>query len=337
MFRIFAFTLAVLASMSTLAQTTYDPKIAYTSFEKNADNLYVANADGSKRVSVYKIGKARFGAIDLAPVDPSAPTIRKIAFTQGGVLKMLRFKVLPTSITYLDLVTLDSVGAPHQGSHFLDFSPDGSKILYIKSTTNANLTRPTDVYLISSDGTNKKLLWTASLSGRPTILQARWTGSNEFAFLLAGGSPYVNDIRRAFLDSNSDVDVTRMPESMFTDDDQFFIDNYLFGVEDFDVARTRNSIIFSTGTPPSSSVRTIVEYALPDGAIPGAFSIRRSNSGGMKSHFSNDDTQILFLRLVPGTYTNFDIVYSFNALDPIGTPVSLASSRGLFGTLDSLP
>jgi len=116
MFRIFAFTLAALASMTTLAQTTYDPKIAYTSFEKNADNLYVANADGSKRVSVYKISKARLGEIDMAPVDPLDPTTRKIAFTQAGVLRLLRFKVLPTSITALSVVTLDAVGAPNSGA-----------------------------------------------------------------------------------------------------------------------------------------------------------------------------------------------------------------------------
>ena len=337
MFRLLAFALAILASMTTLAQTTYDPKIAYTSFEKNADNLYVANADGSKRVSVYKISKARLGAIDMAPVDPLDPTARKIAFTQAGVLKLLRFKVLPTSIAALSVVTLDSVGAPYQGANFPDFSPDGSKILYIKNTPNSNGTSPTDVYLISSDGTNKKLLWRAALSGgtgSTVILQVRWTGSSEFAFML-DGSLSTNDIRRAFLDSNNNV--VDLPLPLFTAVDQFFIDNYLFGIEDFDVARTRKSLIFTTGTPPSSSVRTIVEYALPDGSIPGAFSIRRSNSGGWKSHFSSDDSHILYLRAVSGSYTNFDAVYTFATYDPNSAPDSLAPRNLLGSLLDSLP
>ena len=179
MFRLFALMLAVYASSAALAQTAFDPKIAYTSYEGNADNLYVANSDGSNRFIVYKVGKVRLGAIDMAPVDAADPGLRKIAFTQSGVLKMVRFRVFAAGPSVLDVTSLDAVGAPYQGAILPDFSPDGSKLVYIKKTPTINGTEPTDIYIVSASGTGSKLVWSATLSGGTYISSVRWTGAYE--------------------------------------------------------------------------------------------------------------------------------------------------------------
>jgi hypothetical protein len=321
-----------LAAGSTLAQAAIDPQLAYTAYEGMYDNLYVANADGSNRFVVYKADKVRVTRIDMAPVDPLDPTLRRVAFTEAGVLKVVSFRLLANSVSVLGTTTLDAAGAPYQGAGLLDFSPDGSQLLYVKNTPNANGTGPTDIHLVSVAGGASKLLWTAGLSGGYIVTGVRWTGPGRFAFLFSTTS-FVQTVAEATLDVNNDV--AAPPVALFTDEDTFFAANNLYGVEDFDVARTRPALVFTTGTPPSSTARTIVEYTLPTQSDPGGFAIRRTNAGGYYSHFASGDTRIVFLR----ASTRFNNVFEYVARIDVAAPATTTNltAKGSFGSVDTRP
>ncbi len=322
---------ALLAAFVTAAQAQVDPRIAYTSFEGSSDNLYVANDNGSSRFLVYKANKVRLEGIDMAPVDPLDPTLRRIAFVQAGVLKVVRFRVLASSVSVLGVTVIDAVGAPYQGAAFVDFSPDGSQLLYTKRTPNVNGTSATDIHLVAAAGGSSKLLWTAALSGSSSITAVRWTGPGRFVFPVRVGS--LQTMVQATLDVNNDV--IDVPEPLFSDEDAFFLANNIHGIEDFDVARTRPALLFTSGTPPGASTRTFVEYTMPAEGVPGSFAIRRTNAGGMRSHFSTGDTHIVFMRLSP----RLSNVYEYVSRIDVGAPATTVNltSKGSMGFVDTRP
>ena len=124
-----------LMSAATLCWRKPTTRKLPTRHSRQCDNIYVANANGTNPVSVYRSNKVRLDAIDMAPINPATPTIRRIAFSQSGVLKVLSYEVLPGGIRTIGVTTLDSFGAPYQGADDPDFSPDGSKILYMRRPT----------------------------------------------------------------------------------------------------------------------------------------------------------------------------------------------------------
>jgi hypothetical protein len=329
--RSIALLAVALAAASSLAQAAVDPQIAYTNFAGKDDSLYVANADGSSRFVVYKASKVRLGGIDMAPVDPLDPSLRRVAFVEAGVLKVVRFRLLATSISVLGVTTVDAIGAPYQGAMAPDFSPDGSALVYVKYTPGEHGTVPSAIHLSSVAGGGSKLLWTAGLSGGWAVTQVRWTAADRFAFILeqTGGQAMV----QATLDVNNDVSTP--PEILFTSQDAAFVANDLHGIEDFDVARTRSSLVFTTGTKPVTGTRSIAEFTPPAEGAPGGFTVRLSNAGGVRAHFATGDTHILFLRLKAGSYTEADSIRRF-AVDPPGPVVSL-TTRSAHRQLDTRP
>lgn len=301
----------------------YDPKIAFTSYQGNADNLYLANEDGSNPVSIYRANKVRLDAIDMAPVNVATPGAGRIAFSQSGVLKILTYQVSAGGITATGLTTLDAAGAPYEGANDPDFSPDGSKILYTRKTGGI----PTEIRLIPAAGGTPKVLWTAASAASQYIKQPRWLDASEFAFIRGGGLAYSTDVQLASLDASDNV--VSPTTTLFTSADSFFSSNGLGGFEDFDVARTRASLLI-TVTAGAGNYRAFVEYNRLDGSF-----LRRVSDNGWRGHFTSSDAYILYLHGSTRTFNVYDYVYRFDTNPPNNT-IQL-TSKSQFGYADSRP
>lgn len=299
----------------------YNPQIAYTKFEGGSDNIYLANADGTKPVIVYKAYKVRLDGIDIDPTSTAASG--RIAFLQSGALKVLSYTVSPTGITATSPTTL-ATGAPYQGER-LDFSPDGSKIIYTKFTSPPPAL--TDIRLILADGsdTAKRLHSSRSISG------VRWIGPKDFVFITDLGFSFPTEIQLASLDAGDNL--VSSPATMFTSTDAALLKevggSVDVGIEDVDVARTRAALIFTTGGPGPGNYRHFVEYNM----LTGDFTKHFSNNG-WRAHFSNDDAYIFYLHGSTRTYNVYDAVYRFDTNSR--STIKLAS-KGQFGYADSKP
>lgn len=317
----------LLATTAALGQA-YNPKIAYTRYEGNADNLYLANADGSYPVIVYKANKVRLGGIDIAPANSATlPWVGRIAFVQSGVLKILSYTVSATGITATAPTILDSTGAPYLGANHPDFSPNGSKILYTRFTSS-ELPRPAEVRLISADvGGIPKIVYSHS----HFIGMARWIGTTDFAFNTDLGPSNSSEIYLATLDANDSLALP--PSTMFTSGDPRLLletGGLDIGIEDFDVARTKPSLLFSTGTASGGSNRYFIEYDM----LTGAYTPHLSLINGRRPHFSSDDAYIFFLRVSPRSFNVLEYVDRF---DTNSKSIIRLTTKGQFGYADSKP
>ena len=329
MYRPFA-TIALLLTTAAAWGQSYNPKIAYTKYEGTSDNLYLANADGSSPVIVYRANRVRLGGIDIAPTNATTPAVGRIAFIQSGVLKILSYTVSATGITATVPTVLDSTGAPYQGAKNPDFAPDGSKILYARDT----LPGPplaTEIRLIPSDGgtTPPKVLYSSS----GFIGLARWAGVSDFVFDDHSGSPAPSEIRLASLDANDNL--VSVPLTKFTTGDPALLlavgGGANTGIEDFDIARTRPSLIFTTGNSlgGTGNYRDFVEYNMATGAFT-----KRFSNNGWRVHFSSDDSYLFYLHGSPRTYNVYDYVYRFDTNS--GNTIQL-TSKTQYGYVDTHP
>lgn len=327
MYRLFVILALLLSSASALGQA-YNPKIAYTKYEGNSDNLYLANADGSNPVIVYKANKVRLTGIDIAPANSATlPWVGRIAFVQSGVLKILSYTVSVTGITATVPITLDSTGAPYLGANRPDFSADGSKILYTRYISS-EFPRPTEVRLVSADvGGTPKVVYSHS----HFIWMARWIGTSDFVFNADLGPSNSTEMHLATLDANDSLVLP--PSTMFTSGDAKVLletGGLDIGIEDFDVARTKPALIFTTGTPGGSSYRYFIEYDM----VTKAFTRHVSLINGRHSHFSNDDAQIFFLRVNLRSFNILDFIERF---DTISKSIVRLKIKGPFGHVDTRP
>ncbi len=321
-------SIALLCATTAAWGQTYNPKIAYSKFEGSADNLYLANADGSSPVIVYRSNKVRLGGIDIAPTNAATPAVGRIAFIQSGVLKVLSYTVSTSGISATVPTTLDSSGAPYQGAKNPDFSPDGSRILYARDT----LPGPplaTEIRLIPSAGGAPKVLYRSS----GFIGLVRWLGSTDFVFDDHSGSPAPSEIRLATLDANDYL--VSVPSTMFSTGDAALLSavggGTNTGIEDFDIARTKPSLIFTTGNSRSGTgnYRDFVEFDMVSGAFHKHFS-----NNGWRVHFSSDDAYLVYLHGSTRTYNVYDYV---NRFDPISGNTIPLSSKSQYGYADTKP
>ena len=287
-----ATTIFLLVATSAAWAQAYSPKIAYTGFASNAGNLYLANADGSNSAIVYKANKVRLGAIDLAPANAAAPSAGRVAFVESGILKVLGYTVSASGIHVTAVTTLDATGAPYQGAGDPDFSPDGSQLLYTRAEFSVLFQGvvPTEVRLIPATGGTSALLVrkadTSLYITHPRWLRAEAGMGPAFVYMLGRptAQPSTMDVRLAFLDAGNAV--VEPPTTLFNLSSPGFPGQ---GVEDMDVARTRNGLLLSVNLSSSTGGgSTFVEYDIDAGSF-----VTRATGERWRGHFSAGDARII--------------------------------------------
>lgn len=283
---------ALLVACAMASAQTYNPKIAYTGFASNAGNLYLANADGSNAVIVYKANKVRLGAIDLAPVSAAAPSTGRVAFVESGILKVLGYTVSASAIHVTGVTTLDATGAPYQGAGDPDFSPDGNQLLYTRAefSTLFQGVVPTEIRLIPATGGPSALLVRKADSSlyitHPRWLRAEAGMGPAFVYMLGrpAGEPSTMDVRLAFLDAGNAV--VEPPTTLFNLSSPGFPGQ---GVEDMDVARTGNGLLLSVNrTSSAGGGSSFVEYDIDADSF-----VTRAVGERWRGHFSAGDARII--------------------------------------------
>jgi len=298
--RLFAFVLALGFGQLAMAQTAYDPAIAYTTPEKSGEALYVANADGTRAVRLVSI-KGGFRGIDLAPSG------RQIAYADAAGLKLLSFTatnsgVFPGSTQLL-------VATPPNGFASLpDFSPDGSAVLYeYVSQTDTKSFRAMRL----ADG--------AILFSHPCRMCeiGRWLDPDlgvAIAYLeWAPGTP--NNSRQAVM-AVQDVDGSFTPLVLADTATQAFTD-----ITGIDAARTRQSALLSVYYPTGAR---LLEVDLATSALT-------DRGAGEKGHFTAGDLRIVCQspHVAGGDY--------LQSIEVGSGLVTRISKKGNWGRLDARP
>ena len=305
MLRTLTFALAMLAVPAALAQTstTYDPKIAYTQISGQTNYLYLANADGSRAVRVAT-ATGDINGVDFAPGGG------RIAFSDRAGLKVVSYTASNTSITVNSVVTL--VGARVAPP---DFSDDGNRILYYQSATTVE---PSGFRAVPAAGGTPVLLFQDTSGGQGRWLRSAVMG-NAFAFLkVVGHGPNVPvdyEIWTVLLDGNDTV--ISAGSSVSTASQAFK------AIEDFDISRTRNSLLITANYPSTVS---IVEFDLASGVVTD------KGVSGFRAHYSADDSRIIFRNLP--YLGSADYVNSFDLNTGYTTRLT---KKGSYGVTDARP
>jgi len=264
--RLLASILAVVASASALAQTAYDPRLAYVTTSGKNSYVNVANRDGTHAVRLFT------DANDINGVD-FAPGGGRIAITDRAGLKLLAYTASNAGV-HLDAVTT-LVSAPVLGSP--DFSDDGTRILYYRIAQVSVPGEPTGFRLVPASGGTPVLLYQVSSLGIGHWLRSADLG-NAFAFLKTvphgPNVPVDYEIWTVLLDPQDNV-VSAGP-TLSTSDHAF---KY---IEDFDIAHTRNALLV---TVSDAVGRSLIDFDVPTRAIT-----VRGNALIFRCHFSADDS-----------------------------------------------
>ncbi len=288
--RLVVAALMLAASIASWAQT-YDPRVAYVTSARNLQSIVLANQDGARAVTVYSSKKALSG-VDFAPGGGS------ITFSESGTLKVLAYTVSSSGIVVNGVTTLAlSAGEP-------DFSPEGTKILYV-----GNMMATPDVREIPANGGTPRILM-PNMSG---LLEVAWFRSaDRFVYLRQYESDLRYEVHLVALDPTS-RDVASDELLLTTDSAVDFR-----GISDLDVARTKNSILLTLHYPTAMRV---VEYNLEHASFT-------DHVSGARAHFSSDDSKIVYLDL------DRSYVYSFDVVS--GTTARL-TKKGSFVWADARP
>lgn len=303
--RLLTAAIAVLAAVPAWGQSAYDPRVAYTVTSGKSADLYLANEDGSHAQRVATGFQGIYG-IDLAPGGG------RIAFTDGKGLKLLSYTILLSGIRVDSEILL----VPAVKS-LLDFSPDGSRILYFQNPTDAY---QMGFYAIPSAGGAPVFLLRGSALGA-----GRWLPhlGNAFAYLAtANGGPNIAfdyEVRVVLLDANDQVET--VATALSTAGRSFN------EVNDFDVARTSNGLLLSVGYPSGSPLRDdLVAFDIDSG------SSQAMGIEGFKAHYSSDDARIIYRNVNYRGTPN--IVYS---MDVASGQVTALTKKGSFHWTDARP
>jgi hypothetical protein len=249
---------ALLAAGSAGAATLYDPQVAYTVVSGTSTNLMLANADGSRAVKVASY-RGLLTGLDFAPGGG------RIAYLDGQGIKVLAYTASDTGITVTGVQTL-AAAASGVGFSAPDFSPDGTRIAYIKSTS----TVPQAVRVVAASTGAELASFTCSPCDNVRWLRAG--PGDGFAYI-----HYVNakaEIWTALV--NGDGSVTAGP--VLTTAGQAF-----GAIGEFDVAHTRDALVFVAAYATGSRQ---VEFDLYSQALT-------DRGAGERPHFSSDDSAIV--------------------------------------------
>jgi hypothetical protein len=293
-------TLCLLAAGSAGAQTLYDPRVAYTVASGSSTHLMLANADGTRAVKVASYRGLLTGA-DFAPGGG------RVAYLDGQGIKVLSYVASNSGVTVTGVVTLATSGNGI-GLDTPDFSPDGTRLAYVRSTP----TSPQAVQVVSAasgallqsipcspctsvrwlpHGVGDGLAWLHYVGGSPTSSWELWT-----ALLEADGSVTAGPV----------LSTTTQPFDTLAE---------------LDVARTRNAVLFIAGYPTGPRV---VELDL--------YTLEQTDRGvGSRPHFNGDDSAIV--SVTPHSAAG-DYVVSTN----VATGVQLRlTKKGAYGWAEARP
>ena len=303
MFRIFAFTLAALASMSTLAQTTYDPKIAYVLTSGKSSHLYLANGDGTRAVRLAT-GVGNINGIDFAPGGG------RIAFSDKAGLNVLGYVASNTGIT----VTGVQLVVPAVGN-FLparpDFSPDGNRIVYHAAYSSAG---PNTIHIVAVPSAVHLWSFECYLCEEPRWLRPEV--GDAIAYLRWNPDTVPNTMTREVWTALINPDGSSTAALALTLATQEFK-----AISWFDVAHTHNALLLSaSGTPYP---RTI-EFDYLNGTLA------NKGPGAWDAHYTSDDSRIIYREQTKAGF----FISSHNPATGVSTRLS---AKGSYGVVDTRP
>jgi Tol biopolymer transport system component len=254
-----------------LAQTAYDPAIAYTQAQGRSTHLYVANADGSHAVRIasttYSINGADF-----------APGGGRIAFTGTEGLRVVQYTATNSGVTVNGntLLAAGTIGLS-------DFSADGSRLLYYQI---GNTTASSGFRVIPAGGGTPVLVHAAVADGHCHWLRSQEMG-NAFAYLAAVGHgpnvPVDYEIRVVLMDESDQVTSV---STVLTTANQAFK-----AISDFDIARTRNALVVAANFP---TALRILDYDI------GTMQLADLGGSGTRVHYNANDSAVVFREQVKG-------------------------------------
>ena len=298
MYRSIACAIALAFSSASLAQTAYDPQVAYTQVSGNTQYLYVANADGSHAVRVATASNGFIG-IDFAPGGG------QLAFVDRQGLKLLKFSASNAGVQVLSQQTLVGVANGQPGPP--DFSPDGTRILYSAM--------PNTTYAVSVSG-GAPVPLCACAGSNPRWLRSEVGTAFAYMKMVPHGPnvPVDYEIWTALVSSDGTVSTGPVVSTST----QAFK-----AMEDFDVARTRNSLLITANYP--TTIR-FLELDLVTGTL------RDIAGPGFRGHFSANDSRIVFRNLpYPGSP---DLIQSLELATGRLSPLT---KKGNYGLVDARP
>lgn len=307
MVRILVAAIILSTTSSALAQTLYNPKVAYTVLSGQTPYLYLANEDGSRAVRITA-GVTGINGIDFAPGGG------RIAFSDYEGLKVLDFSASDAGIKVLQTrLLVPTATTPRLGSP--DFSADGSRLLYYQS---GNATFPAGYRVVATaGGTAPVFLHQGSGLGVGRWLPSPEMG-NAFAFLNvnSSSSPTLQyEIWTVLLDKNDNVTSAGPVLSTAT---QTFK-----SIDHFDVSRTRNALLIPT---MGTNDPRIIEWNL------NLRQITYVGPPGFHAHYNADDSKIVFRNI--NYKGSVPYIYSVDVATGV---VKAIASKSTFGVVDAQP
>jgi dipeptidyl aminopeptidase/acylaminoacyl peptidase len=298
--RAIAALFTVLASGAVAGQTLYDPQVAYTQEAARNFNLMLANADGSRAVKVATY-KGYIHRVDFAPGGG------RLAYASPEGIRVLDYVASNTGIVVTQSRLLVGNTTPGVYAEKPDFSPDGTRIIFRLGTS------PSTIRAIDATTGAVQFDFSCYLCEDPRWLRAEL--GNAFAFLRWNQSIPNQPAREAWIAFvNADGSITAAPVLDFAT-------SPFKGVEDFDVAHTRNALLLSVNY---ATTMRAVEVDLLTGAIT-------DRGTTWRMHFSSDDSRIVGLS--PHSAKG-DYVISTSVATGLETRLS---TKGTFGVVDTRP
>lgn len=303
MLRIPAFAIALLASSPLLAQTTaYDPKIAYVLPSGKTQYLYLANGDGSHAVRTVA-GVGNISGVDFAPGGG------RIAFSDGAGLKVVSYSASNAGVQVAgtQLLVSRTVAGGIPGPP--DFSSDGTRLIFQFSSN----TLPNALQVVDAATAANLMDYPCRFCSSPRFLRTEL--GNAFAFLTmnySGPTP-LPEIWSAAINADGSIS----SGVVLSTTTQAFK-----GIDEFDAARTRNSLVFPANFP--TAIR-LLEFDLMTGAITDR------GLAGRRIHYTADDSHIdsLSPHQAKGDY--------IDSLDLGSGYVTHLTARADYGVTDTRP
>jgi Tol biopolymer transport system component len=289
--RLFLTALLLVVGLGARAQA-YDPAVSYTTLAGNSSVIVLTNQDGSKPVTVFSSKRALSG-VNFAPGGG------RIAFSEQGVLRLLTYSASNSGVSVSSVLTLDSSPG---GAAAPDFSPDGSRVLYV-----GNVFGTPEIRVIPSTGG----AYTVVLPNMSGVRRVAWLRSGtSFVYLRQFQSDLRVEVRRVDLDP---FDGVIGDSGVLTTDDGLFRE-----IADIDSARTRNAMLVVLNYP--TDIR-IVELNFDTAQFTDLLS-------GSLARYTSSDGRIVYRERSGNYLSRYDLAS--------GTSIRL-TKRGGYASIDARP